>query len=294
MFGVPGVRCAYRHPPGRRRRADIVFGRRLDRRQQRRARGASGFAGRACAPGGRRDPRPLRRQPHGHRRRLGDRPGARRTGRRRDQGRLSRRAAGIRAAPEGRGLPADRAAEADPCADGGLAAERGWRVGLHRRLRSRRGRQLFWRDCGADDPPAALSAPLAMDLDDLPARDVLAAQRADHRADQLSGRRDRHAAGHLPTQGVRRFGLRRQPHRRLGLARACAADDRDHDRRPHGLGDHRRNRLDGHARGDRRPQGDGARSARGADHAAAGRAGDRPAGADLRRGPRGTGRRPRS
>ena len=69
----------------------------------------------------------------------------------------------------------------------------------------------------------------------------------------------------------------------LGLRELALADDRDHDRRPHGFGDHRRNRLDGHARGDRRPQGDGARSARGLDHAAAGRAGDRPAGADLRR-----------
>ncbi len=40
---------------------------------------------------------------------------------------------------------------------------------------------------------------------DLPPRELLAAQRADHRADQFPGRRDRYAAGHFPARPLRRL-----------------------------------------------------------------------------------------
>ena len=118
------------------------------------------------------------------------------------------------------------------------------------------------------------------------------AQRADHHADQLPGRGDRHPAGHLPADPLRRRGLRRQSGRRPGLARARRADDLDHDRGAHRIGDHRRDRLDENARGDRRAQGDGARSAGSADHSAACRVDDRPADFDLPRRPGSDRRRP--
>ena len=75
--------------------------------------------------------------------------------------------------------------------------------------------------------------------------------------------------------------LRRQSGWRPGFARTWRADDLDHDRRTHRIGDHRRDRLDEDARGDRRSEGDGARSAGSADHPAAGGAGHRSAGPDL-------------
>ena len=53
--------------------------------------------------------------------------------------------------------------------------------------------------------PAAVA--LALDSDGASPRDVRAAQRADHHADQLSGRRDRHPAGHLPARQIRRRRL---------------------------------------------------------------------------------------
>ena len=124
--------------------------------------------------------------------------------------------------PEGGGLPAGRTAEADPPADRDFAPERGGRVGLHRGPRSRRRRELFRRDRRDDHSPAALSASLAMDGDDLPARELLAAERADHHADQFPGRRHRDAAGHLPARPVRRVDLRRQSGRRARHARARA------------------------------------------------------------------------
>ncbi len=109
--------------------------------------------------------------------------------------------------------------------------------------------------------------------------------------DQLSGRRDRHAAGHLPTRQIRRRGLRGQSGRRPGLARTRRAHDLDHDRRAHRIVDHRRNRLDEDARRDRRSEGDGARPAGSAHHSAAGGARDRSARFDVSRGSRSDGRR---
>ena len=80
----------------------------------------------------------------------------------------------------------------------------------------------------------------------------------DHHTDQLSGRRDRHSAGHLSARQIRRRGLRRQPGWRLGFARTRRAYDFDHDRGTDRIVDHRRDRLDEDARRDRRSEGDGA------------------------------------
>ncbi len=77
---------------------------------------------------------------------------------------------------------------------------RGRRIGRDRGPRPRRGRELPRRAGRDDHPPPAFSDALAVDGDGLPSRDVLAAKRADHRADQLSGRRDRHPAGNLPAR----------------------------------------------------------------------------------------------
>ena len=82
-------------------------------------------------------------------------------------------------------------------------------------------------------------------------------QRARHRrAAAVPRRRRRRAAGRGPAPAVRRRGVRRQPDRPLGRARARYPADRDHGRRAVGIGVRRADRLDETQRGSRRDEFD--------------------------------------
>ena len=96
-------------------------------------------------------------------------------------------------------------------------------------------------------------------------------------------RRHRGAAGRLPAALFRRRDLRRRPGRHPGVARDGRAVDGDHDRRPLGKRDHRRDRLDEDARGGRCADRDRSQSGRRAGLSAPRRAGDRAALPDDRR-----------
>ena len=147
--------------------------------------------------------RSRRRRPHGHRRRLGDRPRPHRIGRRRVL------QAGYRGARPEHALLLHEAGyrPLEPPKPNSLSprpnvARRGRRDGLRRRRRPDRHVDylgeivVMWRAAH----PA--SHALALDLDGASPRDLFPAQRADHLADQLPSRRDRHATGHIPAEHV--------------------------------------------------------------------------------------------
>ena len=199
-----------------------------------------------------RDDRSRRGRPHGHRGRVAHRPRAGGADGGRSAGRLPRRKARTGPLASRGGIPTGGAAQEQAFKPRADAAGRGRRERLYGGLGPDRHRRLSWRDRRDVVAPRLETADLALDLGCASPRDVFAAQRSDHRADQLSCRRDRHPAGHLPARAIRRLAIRGEPSRGARPAGTRGADDVDYDRRPDRLGDHRRDRLDEHARGDRR------------------------------------------
>ena len=205
----------------------------VDRHRRTRARGGRGFA--ASALGQRRearDPRSFRAPAHGHRRRVvhRSRPGG--TDGRRGavscyRGERPEHAILLKDA----GYHPPEAPTRSPPPHAHRAALGGRRDGLRIGRRFHRHRRLSRRNRRDVPAPRPAAVALALDLDGASPRDVRAAQRADHHADQLSGRRDRHPAGHFPARELRRLDLRGRSGRRSRLARAWRADDLDHDRR---------------------------------------------------------------
>ena len=224
LAGALGDHDAFRNSTRQPGRGRAVVGWGVDRRRRTPAGGGRGFAPLLGQRRETRDPRSRRSSAHGHCRRVVHRSRSGRT-----RGRAGRRSPIAASGPSTiscsrkpatirprrpRAFPG-RTRVALLSAVGETVYEFGRRFLRHRRL-SRRSR----RDVLAPRPAAVA---LALDSDGVSPRDVWAAQRADHHADQLSGRRDRHSAGHLPARQLRRRGLRRQSGWRLGFARTRRA-----------------------------------------------------------------------
>ena len=192
---------------------------------RRRRKSSGGGRGRHHVGGPRRqerNDRSRRGRPHGHRGRLGHRPRPGATNGGGGAGGLPRRAARTRAVAAGGGIPARGGGEDQPLLSRAHVARRGRRERLHVGRRPDRHRRLSGRDRRDVAAPRPTPDALALDLDVSSPRAVFVAQRADHRADQLSRRRDRHAAGRVPARAVRRRALRGQSGRRTRPAESSA------------------------------------------------------------------------
>ena len=195
----------------------------MDRRRRTSARGGRGFAPLLGERRKTRDLRSRRSSTHGHRRRVVHRSRGGRTGGGRSQCFLSRRAAQARHPAQGGWLPPAGEILAGSSRADSRAALGDRRDNLRRRRRFPRYRRLSGRSRRDVLAPRPAAVALALDADGVSPRDVRAAQRAHHLADQLPGRRDRHPAGHLSARQIRRCGLRRQSGWRLGFARTRRA-----------------------------------------------------------------------